>query len=316
VSDRLPSPMRDLSGSGAVVERASATPARRVAAPGPAPVQGPRALREAPRSLAEIQRWTFGAITAPDPDAREVEAVLVPSASLSAAERLEIYRAGYRSRLVDCLRDDYPVLAETLGDACFEALAQAYIARHPSTGPNLNPFGRHMPAFCREVEIAGFAPNAAFAADLAALEWALVEVLHAEVSEGLSLAALQQIPPDAWSSVRLVRADAVRVLRADFPVNAHYQTSKTAGAPPPVPARAPSAVAVYRHGVSLWRMDLTPAMANLLEALFGGTPLGGALAVLGEGLASSEEVAEAERSVMIWFREWVKSGFFSRVETA
>jgi hypothetical protein len=60
-------------------------------------------------------------------------------------------------------------------------------------------------------------------------------------------------------------------------------------------------------------MDLTPAMAGLLEALFAGRSLGEALETLDAGLAS-EEAAEAERSVMAWFQAWVSAGFFARVE--
>jgi hypothetical protein len=54
-------------------------------------------------------------------------------------------------------------------------------------------------------------------------------------------------------------------------------------------------------------------MATLLEALFGGATLGDAL----EGLAATLEESEAgevERSVMVWFREWVSGGLFARVE--
>ncbi len=64
--------------------------------------------------------------------------------------------------------------------------------------------------------------------------------------------------------------------------------------------------------MTLWRMDLTPAMAGLLEALFAGRTLGDALETLDAGL-TSEDAAEAERSVMAWFRAWVAAGFFARV---
>ncbi len=65
--------------------------------------------------------------------------------------------------------------------------------------------------------------------------------------------------------------------------------------------------------MTLWRMGLTPAMASLLEALSAGHSLGAALETFDAGLGA-EDAAEAERNVMVWFREWVAAGFFARVE--
>ena len=57
-------------------------------------------------------------------------------------------------------------------------------------------------------------------------------------------------------------------------------------------------------------MDLTPAMTRVLDAMLGGSPLGEALSKIGVDETDSAAVQEAERSVMVWFREWVGSGFF------
>ena len=231
---------------------------------------------------------------------------------LDAADRLAIYRHGYRARLVECLADDYPALQFALGEEPFEALCHEYIERHPSSSPSLNFFGRHMARFCREGASRGLLAARDFAADLAALEWALVEVLHARAADALSPEALGAIPVERWPSARLPPSDTARVLRFDYPVSAFFQRFKM-GEHPTVPARARSATAVYRTDVTLWRMDLTPAMATLLESLFRGATLGDALGQL-EGGLDEREAAEAERSVMLWFQEWVKGGLFARVE--
>jgi hypothetical protein len=240
---------------------------------------------------------------------------------MSARERLEIYRSGYRSRLVECLLDDYPVLAETLGEERFEALCHAYVDRHPSSSPSLNAFGRKMPAFCRDKE-------GLFASELAALEWALVEVLHAATPPSLDLATLQAIPMEAWAGVRLIKGEAVRLLEFEHPVNAYYQARRV-GEKPEVPAPSKTATAIYRQGLTLWRLDLTPAMTRVLSALLDGETIGEALGRMDPGLgrgcredlgpavdaeSDGEALAEAERSVMTWFREWVEAGFFERVE--
>jgi hypothetical protein len=63
-------------------------------------------------------------------------------------------------------------------------------------------------------------------------------------------------------------------------------------------------------------MELTRAMAGVLEALLAGAPIGEALARLSVDETDANALAEAERTVMLWFREWVEAGFFSGVTLA
>jgi hypothetical protein len=295
-----------------VAARASATPALDIARRN-APT-GVKHARETavPAALVDIQNWMVSAITEPDPSAH-VEDVLTGGPRLSAEDRLEVYRSAYFARLIECLRDDYPVLAELLGEDGFEALCCAYVEAHPSENPNLNFFGRHMAAFCRHAEVPALEPVRAFAADLATLEWTMVVVLHAEASAPLNLSALQAIPLDAWATARLVPSHAVRLLRFDYPVNPYFQAARVATRPTEPPPPAKSATVVYRSALTLWRMDLTPAMTSVLSALLDGAPIGDALDRLGVDVTDQDALAEAERSVMAWFSEWVNGGMFSAV---
>jgi hypothetical protein len=297
-----------------VHERASATPSTLAHRGSNEDTGGEAPSLPRSNSLRALQDWFVEAVTSPCADERLDEGarqVLTRGPELGELDRLGIYRYAYRARLVECLVDDYPALQFALGVEPFETLCHEYIERHPSSAPSLNFFGRHMAEFCR-VEAQEPFPLRGFAADLAKLEWALVEVLHARMADALSPATLGAIPPERWPSARLPASPAVRVLRFDHPVNAFFQSFKTDGAPS-VPAPAPAATAVYRTDMTLWRMDLTPAMASPLEGLFRGETLGEALGKLEEGL-SEADAAEAERSVMLWFREWVAGGLFARVE--
>jgi hypothetical protein len=313
MSDRRPDPQ--LAGASEVLvhERASATPSGH-AHRGRDAHRGevPAVPRDA--ALRSLQDWFASAVTSPcGDDALEDGArrLLTPGPRLSEIDRLGVYRYAYRARLVECLVDDYPALQFALGEEAFEALCHEYIRVHPSSAPSLNFFGRHMASFCRDEAPEPF-PLRGFAADLARLEWALVEVLHARTAPALSPAALGAIPQERWPGARLPASDAVRVLRFDYPANTFFQAFKKDEAPA-VPSAAAAATAVYRTDMTLWRMDLTPAMASLLEGLFRGETLGEALGKLAEGL-SDAETAEAERSVMLWFREWVAGGLFARVD--
>ncbi|MBK7399582.1 MAG: putative DNA-binding domain-containing protein [Myxococcales bacterium] len=326
MTDRKPSPLLGGATEAFVHERASATPRNAVLEAAPA-AHGTSTRPPVVASFDRLQSWFAASVThagllsegvvADGLVSRldELERVVTRGPRLGALERLGVYHHGYRARLVECLADDYPAVQYALGTDTFEALCHGYIARHPSRSPNLNAYGQHMSAFLVEgasgVDL-GTAPLA-FLAGLATLEWALVEVLHAAAAPVLSLETLQSTPPDAWPSARLPRADTVRLLRLAYPVNAYFQAWRTDEAPT-IPTAAASATVVYRHELTLWRLDLTPAMTALLSALFGGETLGDALAHIEREVHDAEELAEAERSVMIWFREWVAGGVFARIE--
>src|SRR5262249_8536109 len=96
--------------------------------------------------LAQLQRWFASVMTAPQSASHaiesaatlgtlgggmQVDALIRPNARQTSSERMEIYRRAYRARLIDCLLDDYPALANALGTeskACFGR----YVAEYPS----------------------------------------------------------------------------------------------------------------------------------------------------------------------------------------
>jgi hypothetical protein len=275
------------------IERASATPivpakSAEVASGEPSPVA------DAP--LDVLQRWFAGAVMRRE--AVDAQAVLTRGPRLTAAERLGIYRYAYRARLVECLADDYPVLEKTIGRERFETLADAYIEAHPSTHPNLNCFGLRFASFLD-------ARGERFASDLARLEWAMVEVVHAKEPMPLPVAELEALSPDQWPTVRLSPSPTLRFLEFAHPVNRHLQDIRE-GRAASVPSPSWSATAVYRQRYVIWRMDFTRAMADVLSALIDGR-------TLGEALDALESHAIVEGDVMAWFRAWVSSGFFERI---
>jgi hypothetical protein len=274
-----------------------------------------------------------GAITGADADApaRDTERYVTAGPRLSAADRFEIYRSGYHARLVECLLDDYPVLAAMLGEERFEALCRAYVDRHPSRSPNLNGFGRHMSSFCRESEALGArsAEGAefggaggrktaeglppVFASELAALEWALVEVLHAECAPPLDIARLQTLPPDDWARARFGASEALRIFRFEYPVNGVFIANRIEERVPEVPAPSPTALAVYRKDTMLWRMELSGAMLGVLEPLTLGKTLGEALAAIEADATDPAVLEQTGANLMVWFRDWVDAGFFTSI---
>jgi hypothetical protein len=290
-----------------VHERASATPVRRDHVP---TVRGrpERASIPEPSGLRSQQELFCAAVMTPEDETELLDdasaaRLVTPSKTLSALERLAIYRTAYHARLIECLSDDYPVLKHALGDAEFAEICRGYVARHPSTGPSLNDFGRHMADFARTAltDVAGFA------GDLAKLEWAVVLAIHAPTAPVLATEELAKVPAERWPEVRLVANPSLRILHFAYPVNDYFQAYRSGGAPS-IPSGARASVAVYRTGRSIWRLPLTAAMVVLFESLAHGTALGPSLALLEPLLADDPEAAPR---VMAWFRQGVSSGLFS-----
>lgn len=294
-------------------ERASATPedshANRQGRLGSAPRWATGGL-----SLRSQQQWFLAVITTPELEPAPVDAssagrLVEPSSMLSSLARLEIYRRSYRARLVECLLDDYPVLQQTLGEETFEGLCRAYIAKHPSSGPSLNPFGRHMADFCRAYPL----PDPIFAADLATLEWAVVLAIHAPTAPPLTADDLARVATEGWADTRLVPNPSLRIHTFDYPVNAYLSARQRGDTVAPPPGRK-SAVAVYRTERTVFRLELAPPMLTLVESLSRGETLGASLSLVAAELEGVPE-DEAARSVTSWFSHAISSGLFSGVRT-
>jgi hypothetical protein len=292
-------------------ERASATPEctrpLASAALGSAP-----SWTEGRLGLRAQQEWFAAIVSTPQDepapvDERSAARLITASAQLSSLERIDIYRRGYHARLIECLLDDYPVLAHALGEQAFEALSRRYIARHPSSSPSLNHFGRHMADFCRTEPL----PEPGFAADLATLEWAIVLAIHAPTSGVVGFEDLGQVPSERWPGARFAVNPSLRILPLGYPANAYLQAYRQ-GKPTALPAARPTSVAVYRTGRSVWRLELEPTLVTLIESLAGGATLEAGLAEV-QALLEGEPEQEIARKISHCFQHSVSSGLFSKI---
>ena len=294
-------------------ERASATPTRSEhehahhAALGHAPSWAHGKL-----TLRQQQEWFAAIVSTPQTEPAPVDEssasrLVTPSKTLNPLQRIDIYRRGYHARLIECLVDDYPVLQHALGEDGFETLCRAYIAAHPSNGPSLNYFGRHMADFCRAQPL----PDPGFASDLATLEWAIVLCIHAQTVPAIGLEALAQVPPERWPGARFSLNPSLRILRLDYPANSYLQGYRQRRSPV-VPGLRPTVVAVYRTGRSVWRLELEPTLLVLVESLQGGATLEAALALV-QALVADKSEQEAAQLVTYCFQHSVSSGLFSAV---
>jgi len=197
------------------------------------------------------------------------EAVLLPSRTLTAVERIGIYQGMYLLRMRDALAADYPALRHALGDEAFMELVRVYVQRHPSRSYTLNRLGDRLPSYLARTRRF---PHGRFLAELARLELAVTLAFDAETPE-----AVRRIRPAGVGETTTFRpSPTLRFLSFRYPVGAYLDAVRE-GRSPTVPRPARTRIALWRNGTSVRRLDLTPGADGLLGRLATGRALGDAL---------------------------------------
>jgi len=253
-------------------------------------------------SLAELQRRFFELVTGAEGIARELaargiperalDAIIAGDARASAVERLDVYANMYFFRILDVLRADYPKLVAMLGDGAFHDLATGYLQAHPSRHPSLRYVGAALPGFVTGHAAAATRP---WLGELAALEWARVDVFDRADAEVLARESLAGLAPGDFAELRLVAVPASALVPAAFAVEDPWRAVEAGAAPEP-PARAADghAVLVWRRGQVVQHRAVEDGERRALELVLPtpGTTFGALCAALGEALGSDAAAAE------------------------
>jgi hypothetical protein len=270
-------------------------------------------------ALGGLQRWLQAVIVHPGPvdealAAREAaslvapgrtDAVVRPSASLTAAERVGVYHGMYLGRMREALESDYPGLARFLGPEAWHRLVAAYVRAHPSRSYTLNVLGRDLPRFVRAARV----PRPALCHDLARLEWAVAEVFDAPETPSLTERDLAAVAPGEWERARLRPVAALRLAVLGHDAGALLDAVREGRRRLPPVRRRRHRVVVYRRSYAVFRRELkAPAFAFLGDLV--------------EGVRVREAVARAAArrprlhadDVFRLFRDWSSMGLFRAVE--
>jgi hypothetical protein len=247
----------------------------------------------------------------------EVGRVVTRSRALTAIERLEIYNRAYYSRLVECLREEYTVLATALGEELFDGFAVGYLQAYPSRSYTLGHLGGCFPEYLAETR-----PKAStadepdeewpeFLIDLARLERSVNTVFDGPGVEGRALLSpdrLAAIPPELWSEARLECVPCLQLLALSYPVSEYFTAVRRKKPAPDIPDRVPSFVAITRRDYRVYRYPLAEAQYKALEALMTGQTIRKAVEqAAGASAMSDEQFVDALRG---WFFQWTADGFF------
>ncbi len=312
-------------------------------------------MSDQPRDLDVVQEWMQAVITHPngivagiesdsarrriDVTANEVEEVIGRSHTLTSIDRLAIYGNAYYARLLECLREEFPALAQAVGEESFNAFAFGYLQTYPSRSYTLAQLGANFPRYLTETRPDDDTQSATanwtdLVIDLATLERTYSEVFDGfgpERQQLLQPDDLQAISADRWPAARLVPVDCLRLLELKFPVH-EYATAVRQNQQPPPPDSSPTFLVVTRRDYVVRRSTVSELEFRLLSAILGGAAVGDAINQTAEAIQSQATAAAAasdpsnveaaletaldafSRNLQDWFRKWTSAGYFRTVE--
>ena len=138
-------------------------------------------------------------------------------------QRLAIYSEGYKQRLYNILKLDYPILSTLLGEDAFKALSYSYLDYYPSDHYSVSQVGRYMSRYLTEAAEYQAYP---YLIDLARLEWALQAVIDKKEDTVATLSDLQELSPEHWPQLQLILHSSVEIVEFTWDVASLWQEIK------------------------------------------------------------------------------------------
>jgi hypothetical protein len=293
-------------------------------------------ITQPPLDLERLQRWMQTAVAHPagvdegiacaearqhlDIAPERIEHVLTRSQAQTALERLSIYGSAYYARLIECLREEFPVLRHALGEEIFDGFAVGYLQEYPSQSYTLFKLAAHFPRYLAEScpdpgeDENGAANWSQFLIDLAALELAFNEVFDGPGTEGarlLDASHLGALAVERLPEARLVCVDCLRLLALRYPVHTYF-TAVRRKEQVELPAAADTFLAVTRRDYVVRHYEVSRPAYQLLSALLTGQSIGEAIQRAAD--AARPEMQQLTTDLRQWFHDWAAEGFFRAVE--
>jgi len=206
--------------------------------------------RPAP-SLRAVQELLYELMTAPSgvapalaarglgPDA--LDGLIAGDERLGPVARLDLYANMYFFRILDVLREEFPRLAAAVGAEPFHDLITDYLLAERPAHPSLREVGGRLPGFIRTHVGVKDRP---WLAELAALERTHRELFDAADAEPLTLAALQGLTPQAFSTLLVRLPPARRLLVHAFALSPVWESGGE-------PEERPETLLVWRRGTAV-----------------------------------------------------------------
>jgi hypothetical protein len=219
---------------------------------------------------------------------------------------LRVYQHAYTTRLVGALRDNFGVLPRVMGDDAFDALANAYVAAHPSRHASIRWYGDELPLFMAENET--LVPHPALT-DLARMEWALRSAFDAANADALDAAKLAAVAADQWPRLTFQPLPSVQLLAMQWAVEPLWRAMQSVDADSgdepelPEPVEHAHALLIWRQGLeNRWR-SLDTGQAGLLRAALAGSHFAHLCELAASQVGEEQAAAVAVAALQSWLAD-------------
>lgn len=193
---------------------------------------------------------------------------LVSANGAAPESRFAVYRNNVLSSLINALADNYPVVAQLVGEEFFRAMAGVYVQSTPPRSPVMNDYGGDFAEFIEHFEPAASVP---YLADVARLERLHVQAWHAADAEPMAAERIVE----ALSASTLARHlkvglhPSLRLLQSPFAVVTIWAAHQHA-TPVPFEAFAAQNALVLRTGLDVRVIAISHAAHGFIAALQQG----------------------------------------------
>ena len=254
-----------------------------------------------PEIQGDFQTYMLGG------EAAAIERHVVGTARVPVATRLSIYGDGYRTRLIEALEANFPVLSKLLGDHDFANLGSAYVRAHDSPFFSIRYYGDALAQFlATDPEYSG----APVLAELARWEWMMTEVFDAADAEPIPIEALARVKPEEWAELRFDWHPSLRRLALVWNAPQTWKAVTDDEEPPELElSPAPVEWLLWRQDLRTYYRSLAPPEIMALDAARDGESFGELCGLLSAELGETQAPARAAG----FLRAWIESGLIVAV---
>jgi len=186
-------------------------------------------------------------------EAQLAQAIADPT-GIGAVTRMDVYRNAYYIRLQAALAHDFPVLLAVLGDEAFGHQMAKYLQACPSIAPSLRQLGQPLSDWFRKSDKHALA-------DLAALEWAVLDAFDAADASTLDAKDLVTILPEHWHQLWFELHPSLSLLQTQSNAHELWAAYRDNQAIPPIRSTTP-------HNLAIWRSPNGPTIRPLSKQAF------------------------------------------------
>ncbi len=240
-----------------------------------------------------------------DNDSALITPLIKPHPHLTQKQQFAIYSEGYRIRLIQSIRSDYPILLKLLGDKLFDEQTLSYIENMPPASYNLDYYPHRFADFISK----NYTDK--FAGELATLEASIAKIFMLPDSEGFSANSFSKISSENFGDMIFNLRIACSLLEFSYPVNDWLTSARAMPNLPEIPAENKNFLVVVRHNNEVYRHNLNEPEFIILQNLAIGKNISEALeATINNYPEHSETITN---NLQKWFINWIKNGLLTEL---